>query len=170
MVDDRLRFLAAMKKDWGDRVTTASSRQGKFANDPEVLAPLRFLPCRHKRTSPHLPNVPRCDIAEYEVPEMFPDRALRPGRSTRPTNGLHQAGCPGIRTKSAASRRSLALPRVSETADRARGVETWEQLVGRRQHDKFTRYSQPERAYFTSLQSIASYAVGAPLRTPAIEL
>jgi len=38
MVDDKLRILAAMKKVWGDHVTTVSPRQGKFANDPEVRA------------------------------------------------------------------------------------------------------------------------------------
>ena len=38
MVDDKLRILAALKKAWGDRVTTVFPRQGKFANDPKVLA------------------------------------------------------------------------------------------------------------------------------------
>jgi FMN phosphatase YigB (HAD superfamily) len=38
MVDDKLRILAALKKTWGDRVTTVFPRQGKFANDPKVLA------------------------------------------------------------------------------------------------------------------------------------
>jgi FMN phosphatase YigB (HAD superfamily) len=38
MVDDKLRILAALKKAWSDRVTTVFPRQGKFANDPKVLA------------------------------------------------------------------------------------------------------------------------------------
>ena len=38
MVDDKLRILAALKKAWGDRVTTVFPRQGQFANDPKVLA------------------------------------------------------------------------------------------------------------------------------------
>jgi FMN phosphatase YigB (HAD superfamily) len=38
MVDDKLRILAAMKKAWGNRVTTVFPRQGKFANDPKLLA------------------------------------------------------------------------------------------------------------------------------------
>jgi FMN phosphatase YigB (HAD superfamily) len=38
MVDDKLRILAATKRAWGDRVTTVFPRQGKFANDPKVLA------------------------------------------------------------------------------------------------------------------------------------
>jgi FMN phosphatase YigB (HAD superfamily) len=38
MVDDKLRILAAVKKIWGDRVTTVFVRQGKFALDPAVIA------------------------------------------------------------------------------------------------------------------------------------
>jgi FMN phosphatase YigB (HAD superfamily) len=37
MVDDKLRILAALKKTWGERVTTVFPRQGKFANDPKAL-------------------------------------------------------------------------------------------------------------------------------------
>jgi FMN phosphatase YigB (HAD superfamily) len=38
MVDDKLRILAALKKAWGDRVTTIFPRQGQFANDPKIVA------------------------------------------------------------------------------------------------------------------------------------
>jgi hypothetical protein len=38
MVDDELRILAALQKAWGGRVTTVVPPQGKFANDPKVLA------------------------------------------------------------------------------------------------------------------------------------
>jgi hypothetical protein len=38
MVDDKLRILAALKKAWGDRVTTVFPRQGQFANDPKAVA------------------------------------------------------------------------------------------------------------------------------------
>jgi FMN phosphatase YigB (HAD superfamily) len=38
MIDDKLRILAAIKKEWGQRVTTVFPRQGKFANDPNVLS------------------------------------------------------------------------------------------------------------------------------------
>lgn len=37
MVDDKLRILTALKRDWGTRVTTVFPRQGHYANDPEVL-------------------------------------------------------------------------------------------------------------------------------------
>ena len=38
LVDDKLRILTAVKKAWGDRVTTVFPRQGQYALDPEVLA------------------------------------------------------------------------------------------------------------------------------------
>ena len=38
MVDDKLRILAAMKKIWGDRLTTVFPRQGHYALDPRNIA------------------------------------------------------------------------------------------------------------------------------------
>ncbi len=38
MVDDKLRILAAMKKIWGDRLTTVFPRQGHYAFDPKNSA------------------------------------------------------------------------------------------------------------------------------------
>ena len=38
MVDDKLRILAAMKRSWGERVTTVFPRQGHYALDPAVVA------------------------------------------------------------------------------------------------------------------------------------
>jgi FMN phosphatase YigB (HAD superfamily) len=38
LVDDKPRILAAVKKAWGDRVTTVFPRQGKFARDPTAIA------------------------------------------------------------------------------------------------------------------------------------
>jgi FMN phosphatase YigB (HAD superfamily) len=42
LVDDKLRILAAVKRYWGDRVTTVFVRQGSYARDPQnagVLPP-----------------------------------------------------------------------------------------------------------------------------------
>jgi FMN phosphatase YigB (HAD superfamily) len=39
MVDDKLRILTAMKKVWGDRLTTVWPRQGHYALDPQATAP-----------------------------------------------------------------------------------------------------------------------------------
>jgi hypothetical protein len=38
LVDDKLRVLDAVKRMWGDRVTTVFPRQGHYAHDPEILA------------------------------------------------------------------------------------------------------------------------------------
>lgn len=38
MVDDKLRILTAMKRVWGDRLTTVFVRQGHYASDPSMLA------------------------------------------------------------------------------------------------------------------------------------
>ena len=38
LVDDKLRILTAVKRTWGDRVTTVFVRQGHYAHDPNVLA------------------------------------------------------------------------------------------------------------------------------------
>jgi hypothetical protein len=38
MVDDKLRILAAMKRIWGDRLTTVWPRQGHYALDRKAIA------------------------------------------------------------------------------------------------------------------------------------
>jgi FMN phosphatase YigB (HAD superfamily) len=38
MIDDKLRILAAVKKIWGERVTTVFPKQGHYALDPKTLA------------------------------------------------------------------------------------------------------------------------------------
>jgi hypothetical protein len=38
MVDDKLRILAAMKRIWGNRLTTVWPRQGHYAIDPQAIA------------------------------------------------------------------------------------------------------------------------------------
>ena len=40
LVDDKPRILAAVKRVWGERVTTVLPRQGQYANDPKVVASL----------------------------------------------------------------------------------------------------------------------------------
>ena len=68
MVDDKLRILAALKKAWGDRVTTVFPRQGKFANDSKVLAAF-----------PHAADltVQRIsDLLDYSLADLF--KAISP--------------------------------------------------------------------------------------------
>lgn len=38
VIDDKLRILAAIKEEWGRRVTTVFVRQGHYALDPNILA------------------------------------------------------------------------------------------------------------------------------------
>jgi len=38
LIDDKLRILTAVKKIWGERVTTVFPRQGHYALDPKALA------------------------------------------------------------------------------------------------------------------------------------
>jgi FMN phosphatase YigB (HAD superfamily) len=38
MVDDKLRILTAMRRIWGDRLTTVWPRQGHYALDPKAIA------------------------------------------------------------------------------------------------------------------------------------
>src|SRR5436309_7251236 len=38
LIDDKLRILAAVKKIWGERVTTVFPKQGHYARDPKILA------------------------------------------------------------------------------------------------------------------------------------
>ncbi len=40
IVDDKLRILSAVKKTWGERVTTVFARQGSYAHDPAVIGTL----------------------------------------------------------------------------------------------------------------------------------
>lgn len=38
LIDDKLRILTAVKKIWGERVTTVFPKQGHYAHDPAILA------------------------------------------------------------------------------------------------------------------------------------
>jgi hypothetical protein len=38
LIDDKVRLLTAIKRSWGERVTTVFPRQGHYAFDPEVTS------------------------------------------------------------------------------------------------------------------------------------
>ena len=38
VIDDKLKILTAVKKVWGERVTTVFPKQGHYAFDPNILA------------------------------------------------------------------------------------------------------------------------------------
>ncbi len=65
MIDDKLRLLTAIKKVWGDRVTTVWVKQGHYATDPAVTA-----------------GLPRADV------EIDAHRGLRATRPWQPASIL----------------------------------------------------------------------------------
>lgn len=58
LIDDKLRILAAVKKAWGEPVTTVFPRQGNFAKDPKLVA---AYPTAADLTVEHIG-----DLLEYE--------------------------------------------------------------------------------------------------------
>ncbi len=62
LVDDKLRILDAVKKIWGDRVTTIFPRQGQYAYDPNVIAACRPADFTVERIG---------DLVNYELPALF---------------------------------------------------------------------------------------------------
>src|SRR6516225_3806900 len=69
MVDDKLRILAALKKAWGDRVTTVFPRQGQFANDPKLLAAFP--------DSADVSVARISDLLEYSLADLLKPTSLR---------------------------------------------------------------------------------------------
>ena len=67
LVDDKLRILTAVKKAWGNRVTTVFPRQGQFALDPIVLASYPAADVTVERIS---------DLLSYDLPDLITGRPL----------------------------------------------------------------------------------------------
>ena len=61
LVDDKPRILAAVKKIWGERVTTVFPRQGKFARDSSVVASYPAADVTLERIS---------DLLAYDLPAL----------------------------------------------------------------------------------------------------
>jgi hypothetical protein len=62
LVDDKLRVLSAVKRIWGERVTTVFPRQGTYAHDPKVLS--AFPPA--DVTIEHIG-----DLLDYDLPRLL---------------------------------------------------------------------------------------------------
>jgi len=71
VVDDKLRILTAVKRYWGQRVTTVFPRQGAYAHDPKVLS--AFPPA--DVTIDRIGDLLDCDPARLRTPPQF----LAPG-------------------------------------------------------------------------------------------
>jgi FMN phosphatase YigB (HAD superfamily) len=65
LVDDKLRILAAVKKAWGERVTTVFPRQGLYAHDPTILAECPPADLTVERIA---------DLLKYDLPALLTGR------------------------------------------------------------------------------------------------
>ena len=86
MVDDKLRILAAMKRIWGDRLTTVWPRQGHYALDPNNIATYPPADLTIERIG---------DLVNYDLPALLgaakADHA-RQGGTMKATQRLHDLG------------------------------------------------------------------------------
>ena len=62
LVDDKLRILDAVKKIWGDRVTTIFPHQGQYAHDPKAIAGYPPADLTVERIG---------DLVDYDVPALL---------------------------------------------------------------------------------------------------
>ena len=65
LVDDKPRILAAVKKIWGDRVTTVLPRQGQFAHAADAASYRPAADLMVERIS---------DLLAYDFTDFIPDR------------------------------------------------------------------------------------------------
>jgi hypothetical protein len=70
LIDDKLRILAAVKKIWGERVTTVFPKQGYYAFDPSVLA-------EYPPADIELANIG--DLLNCDLPALLNNRAASAG-------------------------------------------------------------------------------------------
>jgi FMN phosphatase YigB (HAD superfamily) len=78
LVDDKPRILTAVKRAWGDRVTTVFPRQGQYAHDPTALA-----------TNPPADlTVNRiAELLAIDLPALLPAGRGAPGQTSAATTG-----------------------------------------------------------------------------------
>jgi FMN phosphatase YigB (HAD superfamily) len=62
LIDDKLRILAAVKKIWGERVTTVFAQQGHYAHDPKILA--EFPPADIELA--RIADLVNCDLSVFQ--------------------------------------------------------------------------------------------------------
>ena len=87
MCDDKLRILAAMKKVWGDQLTTVFPRQGHYALDSKIVAAYPAPDITIKRIG---------DLVDYDLPALLePEKDRRGsliGGTMKATQQLHDLG------------------------------------------------------------------------------
>jgi len=65
LVDDKLRILTAIKKAWGERVTTVFVRQGQYAHEPTIIAECPPADLTADRIA---------DVLDYDLPALLTGR------------------------------------------------------------------------------------------------
>jgi FMN phosphatase YigB (HAD superfamily) len=70
MADDKLHILAAMKKVWGDRLTTVFPRQGHYARNPQIIAGNPPADIQIERIG---------DLVQYELPVLLKSPPIQSG-------------------------------------------------------------------------------------------
>jgi FMN phosphatase YigB (HAD superfamily) len=84
LVDDKLRILTAVKKAWGDRVTTVLPRQGMFACDPQVIASYPAADLTVERIG---------DLANYDLSDVLAGRSKdAAGQASSRSESSHVSG------------------------------------------------------------------------------
>jgi FMN phosphatase YigB (HAD superfamily) len=63
LVDDKPRILAAVKRSWGDRVTTVFARQGSYARDAQMVSALPPADVAIERIG---------DLLKFDLPRLRP--------------------------------------------------------------------------------------------------
>ena len=73
MIDDKLRILTAMKRIWGDRLTTVWPRQGHYALDSKAIATYPPADLTIERIG---------DLVNYDLPALqHEDQRVSPQRA-----------------------------------------------------------------------------------------
>ena len=76
LVDDKLRILTAVKRSWGERVTTVFVRQGSYAHDPKAVGALP----RADVTIERIADLLGCDLRRLAVVPRPADSSLEATR------------------------------------------------------------------------------------------
>jgi FMN phosphatase YigB (HAD superfamily) len=76
LIDDKPRILAAVKRFWGDRVTTVFARQGSYARDPQTVGTLPSPDVTIERIGDLL----GVDLAQLRPAPPIPASKLEPAR------------------------------------------------------------------------------------------
>ena len=86
-MDDKPRILTAVKKIWGDRVTTVFPRQGQYAHDPKVVAACPPADLTVERIG---------NLLDYDLPALLAGQHIDPnfsgGETMKATQLLHNLG------------------------------------------------------------------------------